>query len=89
MGDVLAAPTLFPALGIPVNEFRIARHPFTLIGYTNATGETKTATPTEFALYASEIKPALFAIVRIADGRISYRVRGQCYASIHAARKVA
>jgi hypothetical protein len=73
----------------PPSEFRISNHPFHLIGFTDQAGETKTPVPSPFALYASTLKPSLLAIVRLTDGRVTYRVRGQSYTSIQAARRIA
>lgn len=68
-------------------QIKISRHPFILIGYWD--GRFKTSEPKDHAIYTSELRPGLHAIVRLSDGQTKFLVRGQFYASLAVARKVA
>ena len=68
-------------------QIRVKRHPFTLIGYWD--GRFKTSEPKEHAIYTSELKAGLHAIVRLSDQQTRFLVRGQFYNSLSVARKAA
>lgn len=68
----------------PQATMRISRHPFFLVGYWD--GHFKTSAPQDAAIYASELKPGLYAIVKLTDGATRFLVRGQFYSTLKAAR---
>lgn len=74
------------------NEARIERHPFQWIGYCDRLAESKASERSENAdhrLYVSALKPHLFAVERLADGLVRYKVRGQWFSTLRAARQIA
>lgn len=74
------------------NEARIERHPFQFLGYCDRFAESKTSArfdDTDCRLFVSVLKPHLFAVERLADGFVRYKVRGQWFSTLKAARQIA
>lgn len=70
---------------------RVKQHPFTWAGYCDQTAETKAACPSDthdHKLFFSVLKPDLIMVERIVDGLIRFKVRGQWYSTLQAARRV-